>query len=204
MTETGKRHYLSAASRRESILRAADEVVFKEGVAHLSIVEVARRANISRQLVYQHFADRSALLSDVILRRLVEVHQALGAPGEAADGGIDALLRAQLHRVMNFSPRDRALMRSLFGDLSVLPRDLWPTIAEIRTVVINRWSQVLGPDVQPGPLAQAKLGLVMHAIFGAWDLMADGTLNEVEAVDLVVTVTASLYPAVLGTHQERL
>ena len=34
--------------------------------------------------------------------------------------------------------------------------------------------------------------------------MADGTLNEVEAVDLVVTVTASLYPAVLGTHQERL
>ncbi len=168
-------------------------MVFNEGVAHLSIVEVARRADISRQLVYQHFADRNALLSEVVRRRLDELQASLGPTAAVEGGDFRSLLVARLHVVMNLSARERALMRSLFGDLSALPRDLWPTIADIRQVVVSRWALLMSPGVAPTPLAYAKFGLVMHAIFGAWDLMADGTLDEDEAVDLVVTVASSLF-----------
>ena len=197
MTDThphaGKRHYLSAASRRESIIEVADDIVFKEGVAHLSIVEVARRAEISRQLVYQHFADRNSLLSEVVRRRLNELQASLGAPGALGGGDLRSLLSTRIHLMMNLPARDRALMRSLFGDLSVLPHDLWPTISEIRRLVVARWATLVDPAVEPAALAYAKFGLVMHAIFGAWDLMADRTLDEDEAVDLVVTVISSLF-----------
>jgi AcrR family transcriptional regulator len=187
-----KRQYLSAESRRESILRVADDVLSKEGVAHLSIVEVANRAGISRQLVYQHFADLNTLLVEVIRMRLVELQSTLESDG-VRRGEIRELVEQQLRRLLKLSARDRQLMRNVFGDISALPRDLWPTIAEIRQDVVARWARIIDPEAKPTSLAFAKLGLIIAAILGAWDLMIDGSLTEDEAVSLLLKVTESLF-----------
>ena len=187
-----KRQYLSAESRRESILRVADEVLSKEGVAHLSIVEVASRAGISRQLVYQQFADLNTLLVEVLRMRLVELQSTLESDG-VRRGEIRELVEQQLRRLLNLSARDRQLMRNVFGDISALPRDLWPTIAEIRQDVVARWARIIDPEAKPTSLAFAKLGLIIAAILGAWDLMIDGSLTEDEAVSLLLKVTESLF-----------
>jgi AcrR family transcriptional regulator len=187
-----KRHYLSAESRRESILRVADEVLSKEGVSHMSIVEVANRAGISRQLVYQHFADLNTLLVEVIRMRLVELQSTLESDG-ARRGEIRDLVEQQLQRVLSLPTRDRQLMRNVFGDITALPKDLWPTIAEIRHDVVLRWAELIDPQAQPTPLAFAKMGLIIHAILGAWDMMIDGTLSEDDAVGLLLKVTESLF-----------
>lgn len=187
-----KRQYLSAESRRESILRVADDVLSKEGVAHLSIVEVANRAGISRQLVYQHFADLNTLLIEVIRMRLVELQSTLESDG-VRRGEIRELVEQQLRRLLKLSARDRQLMRNVFGDISALPRDLWPTIAEIRQDVVARWARIIDPEAKPTSLAFAKLGLIIAAILGAWDLMIDGSLTEDEAVSLLLKVTESLF-----------
>lgn len=188
-----KRQYLSAQSRRESILLVADEVLTKEGIAHLSIVEVARRAGISRQLIYQHFADLNTLLIEVIRLRFKETQLTLDVSDGAVHLEIRDLVRRQLHRVLNLPNRDRQLMRNLFGDISMLPHDLWPTIAEIRQAVVARWTNLIDPRNTPSPLSYAKMGLIIHAILGAWDLMLDGSLSEDEAVDLLMKVTESLF-----------
>jgi AcrR family transcriptional regulator len=187
-----KRHYLSAESRRESILRVADEVLSKEGVSHMSIVEVANRAGISRQLVYQHFADLNTLLVEVIRMRLVELQSTLESDG-ARRGEIRDLVEQQLQRVLSLPTRDRQLMRNVFGDITALPKDLWPTIAEIRHDVVLRWAELIDPQAQPTPLAFAKMGLIIRAILGAWDMMIDGTLSEDDAVGLLLKVTESLF-----------
>ena len=188
-----KRQYLSAQSRRESILRVADEVLAKEGVAHLSIVEVAHRAGISRQLVYQHFSDLNALLVDVIKMRLAELQLSLDSP----DGGrrleVRELVEIQLRRLVKMSARDRQLMRNIFGDITALPKDLWPTISEIRRAVVFRWTKLIDPQAEPNSLSFAKIGLIMHAIMGAWDMVLDGSLTEDEAVGLLLKVTESLF-----------
>lgn len=188
-----KRQYLSAQSRRESILRVADEVLAKEGVAHLSIVEVAHRAGISRQLVYQHFSDLNALLVDVIKLRLAELQMALDSPDGARRFEVRELVEIQLRRLVNMSDRDRQLMRNIFGDITALPKDLWPTISEIRRTVVVRWTTLIDPHAEPNSLSAAKIGLIMHAIMGAWDMVLDGTLSEDEAVGLLLKITESLF-----------
>lgn len=188
----GKRQYLSAASRREAILQVADEVLSSEGVSHLSIVEVANRAGISRQLVYQHFSDLNALLEEVIRRRLIELQSSLESD-VARRGEVRDLVEQQLRRIMQLPERDRQLMRNIFGDITVLPKELWPTIAEIRRFIVSRWAEVIDPQTQPASLAYAKMGLILHAILGAWDMMIDGSLSEDEAVTLLLKVTESLF-----------
>jgi AcrR family transcriptional regulator len=188
-----KRQYLSAESRRESILRVADEVLSKEGVAHLSIVEVANRAGISRQLVYQHFADLNALLTEVIRTRLNELQSSLDGLDGARRGEIRELVEIQLRRALNLPLRDRQLMRNVFGDITALPKDLWPTISEMRQDVVARWARLIDPQAKPTSQAYAKMGLIMHTILGAWDLLYEGTITEDEATGLLLKVVESLF-----------
>jgi AcrR family transcriptional regulator len=188
-----KRQYLSAESRRESILRVADEVLSKEGIAHLSIVGVARRAGISRQLIYQHFTDLNTLLIEVIRMRFRETQMTLDIADGAHDLEIRELVERQLRRVLNLPLRDRQLIRNLFGDISALPRDLWATLIEIREALLARWAEVIDPGNTPAPLSYAKMGLIIHALLGAWDLMLDGSITEDEAIDLLMKITESLF-----------
>ncbi len=188
-----KRQYLSAESRRESILRVADEVLSKEGIAHLSIVEVARRAGISRQLIYQHFADLNTLLNEVIRMRFAEMQQTLALAEGVDDLEIRDLVQRQLLRVLRLPNRDRQLLRNLFGDITAVPRDLWPTMSDIRHVLVTRWTNLIDPRNTPSPLSYAKMGLILHAILGAWDLIIDGSLSEEEALALLMKVTESLF-----------
>jgi AcrR family transcriptional regulator len=48
---------------RAAILRAAGEVLEREGVATLSVREAARRAGVSHNAPYRHFPDRDSLLA---------------------------------------------------------------------------------------------------------------------------------------------
>lgn len=188
-----KRQYLSAESRRESILRVADEVLFRDGVAHLSIVEVANRAGISRQLVYQHFADLNALLIELIRSRLTELQSFLDGLDGSRRGEIRELVDVQLRRVLNLPLRDRQLLRNIFGDITMLPKDLWPTISEMRHDVVARWARLIDPQAKPTSQAYAKMGLIMHTILGAWDLLYEGVVTEDEATTLLLKVVESLF-----------
>ena len=48
---------------RTAVLRSAGKALEKEGVAALSLREVARRAGVSHNAPYRHFPDRDALLA---------------------------------------------------------------------------------------------------------------------------------------------
>lgn len=50
---------------RETVLRAAVDIVEKEGVGALSMREVARRAGVSHQAPYHYFADKSEILASI-------------------------------------------------------------------------------------------------------------------------------------------
>jgi AcrR family transcriptional regulator len=48
---------------RERVLRASQELIEEQGLAALSMREVARRAGVSHQAPYNHFEDREAILA---------------------------------------------------------------------------------------------------------------------------------------------
>src|SRR5690349_2249898 len=64
---------------RASVLRAAAEVLEKKGIGGLSLRGVARRAGVSHNAPYRHFASRGVLLEAVAARGFEQFREALAA-----------------------------------------------------------------------------------------------------------------------------
>ncbi len=84
----------------ERLLDASLEVAAMHGLSRLSVGDVAKRAGLSRQTLYKHFASRDDLVAQTVLReagRMVE--QAIAAseteqdPERALEAGIRETLR---------------------------------------------------------------------------------------------------------------
>ena len=61
-----KRSYLAKDDRRQALLATAAEVVEQQGWPALSMITVAERAGVSRQLVYQHFESLDELMTETM------------------------------------------------------------------------------------------------------------------------------------------
>ena len=58
---------------RQRILDAAEQLIENEGLAALSMREVARRSGVTHQAPYHHFADREAILAELVVRGFDEL-----------------------------------------------------------------------------------------------------------------------------------
>ncbi|UJA20771.1 TetR/AcrR family transcriptional regulator [Thermoleophilia bacterium SCSIO 60948] len=88
---------MSAEARREQILDAASEVVATSGFSSTTIEAVARRAGITRPVVYSHFGDLGGLLDAVVERagaKALDDIARVTPTGFTPDGAYDALLNA--------------------------------------------------------------------------------------------------------------
>lgn len=66
---TADRGAHSAASTRERIIAAAERLFDEVGIDKVNVADVADNAGVHRVTVYRHFADRGAVLDEVLLRR---------------------------------------------------------------------------------------------------------------------------------------
>ena len=68
MASTSARRRLDPLVRRDLILDAAARTVAEEGVSAVSMERLGRDAGISKALVYNYFPNRTALLSELLVR----------------------------------------------------------------------------------------------------------------------------------------
>ncbi len=61
---------MSAAARREQLLDVTTELVAEVGFREVTIESVAKRAGITRPIVYEHFGDLNGLLDAVVEREM--------------------------------------------------------------------------------------------------------------------------------------
>lgn len=95
---------MSAAVRREHLLDVATQLAVDHGFHAVSVEAVARRAEITRAVIYQHFRDLQALLEAVVdresSRALAQVSEtalrdlSAGNPQELMLESLEAYLRA--------------------------------------------------------------------------------------------------------------
>jgi len=95
---------MKAPARREHLLDATKAVVAEEGFHAVSIEAVARRAGITRPIVYRHFDDLPALLDALVERETARALAQLVAfmPSQLGDDpreGLLTTLRAYLRAV---------------------------------------------------------------------------------------------------------
>ena len=147
---------MRAPARREHLLDAAKAVVADDGFHAVSIEAVARRAGITRPIVYRHFDDLPALLDALVVRetrraldRLVAfMPSQLGAdPRE----GLLATLRAYLQAVES----DPVTWRLVLVPPEGAPALLRERIAAGRAAVVQQLAGAVTGSPDPELTARA-------------------------------------------------
>lgn len=83
---------LAQPDLKQRILEAAEHLLEAEGLAALSMREVARRSGVTHQAPYHHFADREAILAELVMRGFTELTARLAQANEqiSAVGRLEA------------------------------------------------------------------------------------------------------------------
>jgi AcrR family transcriptional regulator len=170
---------------RNACLHAAWGMLAEGDVASLSLRAVARRAGVSANAPYRHFADKDALLTAVVARGYDELRLALATADEGArpgehhvDMGIAyvhfALDHPAVFRLMfsNSCRSDPEVQSAALSTAMVLARRVMAVTpaTEVDTVLMASWATVHGLatlilDGRVAPRGPAKLdGLVRDVI----------------------------------------
>ena len=113
------------AKKRQAILEAATVAFLQNGYPGTNMDEVAARAGVSKQTVYNHFSDKETLFIEIVTRMTNAgsdaVHNDRGElPGRA---GLAEFLRDYAYRQLKIvlTPRLMQLRRVVIGEVSRFP-----------------------------------------------------------------------------------
>jgi len=97
-------------AKSQAILDAAAEVMAERGV-QAPVDEIARRAGVSKQTIYNHYGSKAEMVRVLVARRAKEITAALDAPRALEDphGTLAAYARVLLRVLLD--PRGAALFR---------------------------------------------------------------------------------------------
>ncbi len=111
--------------KHQAILAAATEIFLKSGFLGTSMDEVALRSAVSKQTVYQHFANKEALFVEIVTTMTDAAGDAVlkVAPVLADDGDIGEYLRTYAYRQLTsvLTPRVMQLRRLVIGEVGRFP-----------------------------------------------------------------------------------
>jgi AcrR family transcriptional regulator len=143
---------MSAAERREQLLDVTKELVGQQGFHDLSIEAIAKRAGITRPVVYAHFETLDALLEAMLEREAVRALSQLASilPQALPEGGPpkDALLSA-LRGYLETIQSDPVTWRLVLMPPEGAPRVLRETVENGREAVVAALAQVVGAGLAP-------------------------------------------------------
>jgi AcrR family transcriptional regulator len=150
MATSAPRKRMSAHKRREQLLDVTKEIVGAEGFHAVSIEAVARRAGITRPVVYEHFGDLAGLLEAMVgregQRALLQLADIL--PGRLPEHGspredLIVALRGYLEAVA----ADPVTWRLVLMPPEGAPEVLRDRITEGRTAVVVALAEVVRPGL---------------------------------------------------------
>ncbi len=114
-TASPKRTRLSPEARRDQILDAARQLIFRRGLEAFSIKKLAIEAKVSEPLLFHYFSSRTVLLQQLLARDFSRLVASLNSSLDGADT-IDEVLRVYV--AMNY---DQYLAESVINLLLAEP-----------------------------------------------------------------------------------
>jgi AcrR family transcriptional regulator len=186
-------------SKNEAILDAAIEVMAERGLG-APMEEIARRASVSKQTIYNHYGSKAELARAMSERRAHEVAAVLEAPGaienpaETLAGYARLLMRAVLN------PRGMAIYKMAMQASSSMPEvaeaiyEAGPKASRLRLAHFLRLETAAGRLRTPDPLQAAEFfaGMVLGRYQTPSLLGVDLGVTEAE-VERVATEAAARF-----------
>ena len=182
----------ASRSARDRLLDAAVDVATTNGLTKLSVGDVAKRAGLSRQTLYKHFASKEDLVAQAVLRetgamveQVVVAADAHEDPEDSLEAAIATMLRvARAHPLLDrlITTEPEALLPLLVGDRGPVP-------GAVRAVGESVLAQRL-PDLDPADVHRAAD--VLGRLLVSYAVAAPDESPEVVAAFLARTLTAGL------------
>jgi len=147
---------------RTAIVRAAGENLEKQGVAALSLREAARRAGVSHNAPYRHFADRDALLAALAAEGFGQLNDVLEAAQDPRVRG-EAYVRFALEHPQRF--------QLMFG--ATLRLEAHPKLREAAARTYDGLVRVFEPLAGPGG-THAAAAAAWALVHGLSQLLLEG------------------------------
>jgi AcrR family transcriptional regulator len=184
----------SVVTTRDALVDAAAELLEEGGVPAVTLREVGRRAGVSHNAPYKHFADKEDLLAAVVARDLRRQHA--GRRTRAGAAAVDTLA-SWLRRHVRHALAHPELFRLTYGHW----RTGTPELAEAATIGRAAFVDLVARAQAEGDLPAGEpdrmTSLVMALAHGACHLALAGHLaregkGRADPVDLVEDLLANL------------
>ncbi len=152
-----------AADTKDRILRAAEDVVIREGVSRLTLEGAAAEAGMSKGGVLYHFPTRAALVAAMVDRFVVSFDADLvafgaegGKPGDFVRAYVEASVSPNYHPG---DPRQQRLGAALIASVASDPELLKPLRERF-----DSWQASIESD----GLDPATATIIRYAVDGMW------------------------------------
>jgi len=141
-------------AKNEAILDAASDVLFERGLA-APLDEIARRAGVSKQTIYNHYGSKAELIRALIERRAQLITAPLDVPGAAdqPEAALAAYARILLETII--LERGIALMRLIIEGATLQPEVAQAVFAATAGASGSKLGDFLERETRAGRLAVA-------------------------------------------------
>lgn len=192
VTSRPRARRMSHAQRRQHLLDVAFDLLAAEGSEAVRMDALARAAGVTRPVVYEHFANREALLAALIEQHGLRLGRAVAA-ADATSGDLETDVRRSVRAYLTGVRERGAGLRSLMSSVG-----LSPTVERARAGVwdaaIDRWATryQLEAGIDPHD-ARALAEFHLHGLWALAGRCAAGELSAERVEDIHTTlVLASL------------
>jgi AcrR family transcriptional regulator len=111
-----------SGSLKERVIAGAIALIESEGLAALSMREVARRAGVSHQAPYRHFADREAIMAAIAEQGFLELADRIESTRhDDLERWLGAATRAYVHFALERPAHFRLMFRPELADMARFP-----------------------------------------------------------------------------------
>lgn len=180
-----KRAYLARDDRRAALLDVAATVVVEQGWPALSMISVAETAQVSRQLVYQHFASVDELMADTMSHLFRDRFERLRESIQTHSSDLIGLVRIAGQQTFDDKPGH---VRALWQMITATYSDNAETSRmgrRLRHLLTNLWSPIIKQQLACSPQqSQAIAWMLNMSFWGAHQLVHDGEMSRKSADDL--------------------
>lgn len=175
----------SQRETRERIARATAELHEEKGVANTTVAEIARRANVTRLTVYNHFADLSELLP-ACAAHYERLHPTPDFDGALAQAEADERVRAVLSLLYAWYREIEPMYGKLFSDRASVPE-----LDRFLEQSADRMLAGLADDLAAAYSLRGRRAVCLHALirlavdFWTWRRLTCEGLRDETAADLM-------------------
>jgi len=181
----------SQQATRERIAKVAAELHEEKGVAATTVAEIARRAEVTRLTVYNHFADLNELIP-ACAAHYEETHPAPDFESFLAKESPGDRVRAVLGRLYGWYRENERMYGKLFSDRASVPeldRFLEENIDRMQTELAEDLTAAFGLRGRRAEQTGAMIRLALD--FWTWHRLTREGLDDDGAADLMSTAISS-------------